>query len=101
MARPKLPEIKKLQKRVTNRYPGSRCIQDSLGEYYIEWNSQNLNDIFLLDNTNTEIEAWRQASITAKHEQHINRTHPMKKLISEEQKDLNKERITRRIRKYE
>ncbi len=67
--------------------------------YYVHWNEENLNDIFLLDNTESEIEAWRQASITAKHEQHINRTHPMKKLISEEQKNLNKERITRRIKK--
>jgi hypothetical protein len=101
MARPKLPEIDKYKKRVRKRYPGSQCVQNHDGEYYIEWNSENLNDIFLLNNTNTELEAWEQASITAKHEQHINRTHPMKKLISQEQKHLNKERITRRIRKYE
>ena len=101
MARPKLPEIDKLKKRVRKRYPGSRCVQDSYGQYYVEWNSENLNDIFLLDNALTEIKAWEQASITAKHEQHINRTHPMKKLVSEEQKHQNKERITRRIRKYE
>ena len=101
MARPKLPEIEKLQKRVRKRYPGSVCMQDSEGQYYIEWNEENLNDTFLLENTDTELLAWEQASITAKHEQHINRTHPMKKLISEEQKNQNKERITRRIRKYE
>ena len=101
MARPKLPEIEKLQKRVRKRYPGSICMQDSEGQYYIEWNQENLNDTFLLENTDTELLAWEQASITAKHEQHINRTHPMKKLISEEQKNHNKERITRRIRKYD
>ena len=101
MARPKLPEIEKVQKRVRKRYPGSICVQDSYGQYYIQWNGENLNDTFLLDNTNTELLAWKQASITAKHEQHINRTHPLKKLISEEQKHQNKERITRRIRKYE
>ena len=99
MARPKLPEIDKLKKRVRKRYPGSYCVQDSLGEYYIMWNEDNLNETFLLDNTSSEIEAWRQASITAKHEQHINRTHPLKKLMSQEQKNQNKERITRRIRK--
>jgi hypothetical protein len=99
MARPKLPEIQKFQNRVKKRYPGCYCDQDSLGEYYITWQGENLNDIFLLNNSTTELEAWKQASITAKHEQHINRTHPLKKLISQEQKHQNKERITRRIRK--
>ena len=99
MARPKLPEIDKLKKRVRKRYPGSICVQDSIGEFYIEWQSKNLNDTFLMENSSSEIEAWRQASITAKHEQHINRTHPLKKLMSQEQKNQNKERITRRIRK--
>ena len=99
MARPKLPEIEKLQKRVRKRYPGSVCVQDHFGEYYIEWQSENLNDTFLMENTSSEIEAWKQASITAKHEQHINRTHPLKKLMSQEQKNQNKERITKRIKK--
>jgi len=99
MARPKLPEIEKIQKRVRKRYPGSICVQDSIGQYYISWNEENLNDTFLLENCDTELLAWEQASITAKHEQHINRTHPMKKLISQEQKDQNKERIINRIQK--
>ena len=99
MARPKLPEIEKVQKRVRKRYPGSICVQDSIGQYYISWNEENLNDTFLLENCDTELLAWEQASITAKHEQHINRTHPMKKLISQEQKDQNKERIINRIQK--
>ena len=99
MASPKLPEIDKLKKRVRKRYPGSICVQDSAGEFYIEWQSENLNDTFLVENSSSEIEAWRQASVTAKHEQHINRTHPLKKLISQEQKNQSKERITRRIRK--
>ena len=99
MARPKLPELDKLKKRVRKRYPGSICVQDQFGDYYIEWNLENLNDTFLMENTSSEIEAWRQASITAKHEQHINRTHPLKKLMSQEQKNQNKERITKRIKK--
>ena len=99
MARPKLPELEKIQKRVRKRYPGSICVQDSIGQYYISWNEENLNDTFLLENCDTELLAWEQASITAKHEQHINRTHPMKKLISQEQKDQNKERIINRIQK--
>ena len=99
MARPKLPEIEKVQNKVRKRYPGSICVQDSIGQYYISWNEENLNDTFLLENCDTELLAWEQACITAKHEQHINRTHPMKKLISQEQKDQNKERIINRIQK--
>ena len=72
---------------------------NSIGEYYIEWQGENLNDTFLLNDCETEIDAWRQAAVTARHEQHINRTHPLKKLMSEEQKQQNKERITNRIRK--
>jgi len=99
MARPKLSNLQKLQNRVRKRYPGSICVRDSYGCYYIQWNEQNLNDTFLLENSDTELLAWEQASITAKHEQHINRTHPMKQLISQEHKDQNKERITNRIQK--
>ena len=55
MARPKLPEIEKVQKRVRKRYPGSICVRDSYGKYYIEWNEENLNDTFLLDNCDTEL----------------------------------------------
>ena len=43
MARPKLPEIEKIQNRVRKRYPGSICVRDSYGCYYIQWNEQNLN----------------------------------------------------------
>jgi hypothetical protein len=99
MPRPKLPEIEKIQNRVRKRYPGSICVQDSLGQYYIQWNEKNLNDTFLLDNTDSELLAWQQASITAKHEQHINRTHPLKQMMAEEKKQQNKERINTRIRK--
>ena len=99
MSRPKLPEIEKIQKRVRKRYPGSICVQDSFGQYYIQWNDENLNDTFLLDNTDTEISAWHQAGITAKHEQHINRTHPLKQMLSAEKKQQNKERINIRIKK--
>ena len=83
MPRPKLPEIEKIQNRVRKRYPGSICVQDSLGQYYIQWNEKNLNDTFLLDNTDSELLAWQQASITAKPEQHINRTHPLKQMMAE------------------
>jgi len=99
MGRPKLPEIVKLKNRVEKRYPGAKCVQSYLSEYYIEWDGENLNEVFLMNDCETEIDAWRQASVTAKHEQHINRTHPLKKMMAEEQKIYNKERITKRIRK--
>ena len=99
MGRPKLSEIVKLKTRVKKRYPGAITCIDPIGYYFISWNDQNLNDTFLLENTSTEIEAWRQAAVTAKHEQHINRTHPLKKMMSEEKKQQNKERITKRIKK--
>ena len=99
MGRPRLPELVKLQNRVRKRYPGAFCNTSLIGEYYIDWNGTNLNNTFLLDDCETEIEAWRQASVTAIHEQHINRTHPMKQLMDKEKKNQNKERITKRIRK--
>ena len=47
MARPKLSLLEKVQNRVRKRYPGSFCVQDSIGQYYIKWNEENLNDTFL------------------------------------------------------
>ena len=98
MGRPKLPELVKLKTRVRKRYPGAKCMQYHYG-YFISWQGENLNEIFLMNDCETEIEAWQQASITAKHEQHINRTHPLKQMLSAEKKLENKERITKRIRK--
>mgnify|MGYP003151582917 CR=1 FL=1 len=98
MGRPKLPEIVKLKNRVRKRYPGAKCIQYNCG-YFISWEGENLNEIFLMNDCETEIQAWKQASITAKHEQHINRTHPLKQMMAAEKKLENKERITKRIRK--
>tara|TARA_R110002051_G_C8571465_1_gene475862 strand:- start:257 stop:559 length:303 start_codon:yes stop_codon:yes gene_type:complete len=99
MGRPKLPELLKLKNRVRKRYPGAICAQTAQSDYYINWDGENLNEIFLMNDCETEIEAWRQASITARHEQHINRTHPLKKMMANEKKLENKERITNRIRK--
>ena len=95
IGRMKLSNIKKLQRRVRKRYPGATAVND-MG-WYIMWNGTNLNDIFLLDNSDTEEGAWEQAATIAKHEQHINRTHPLKKMWSQTAKNQNKERIATRI----
>jgi hypothetical protein len=65
--------------------------------WYVSWQEENLNNTFLLDNTETEEEAWEQAATVAKHEQHINRTHPLKSMWGSTQKNQNKERIAKRI----
>jgi len=95
MANLKLSNIEKLQRRVRKRYPGAYAVND-VG-WHIVWNGTNLNDIFLLDNSDTEEAAWEQAVTVAKHEQHINRTHPLKKMWSQTAKNQNKERIAKRI----
>jgi len=95
MANLKLSNIEKLQRRVRKRYPGAYAVND-VG-WHIVWNDINLNDIFLLDNSDTEEAAWEQAVTVAKHEQHINRTHPLKKMWSQTAKNQNKERIAKRI----
>ena len=87
--------MEKLQRRVQKRYPGAYAVND-MG-WYIVWNGININDIFLLENVDTEEAAWEQAVLVAKHEQHINRTHPLKSMWSQTAKNQNKERIATRI----
>ena len=96
MANLKLSNIEKLQRRVRKRYPGAYAV-NNMG-WHIVWDDINLNDIFLLDSLYTEEAAWEQAATVAKHEQHINRTHPLKKMWSQTAKNQNKERIAKRIR---
>jgi len=95
MANTKLSTIEKLRRRVQKRYPASKAVYDN--GWYVSWQGQNLNDTFLLDNTETEEAAWEQAALVAKHEQHINRTHPLKSMWSNTQKNQNKKRIATRI----
>lgn len=95
MANIKLSKIEKLQRRVRKRYPGAFLVNNN--GWYVCWQDTNLNDVFLMDNTETETAAWEQAALVAKHEQHINRTHPLKKMWSQTAKEQNKERIAYRI----
>ena len=84
-------------RRVHKRYPGAYATNETGCGWYICWNETNLNDIFLLENSESEYDAWEQATIVARHEQHINRTHPLKTMWSQLAKDQNKERIATRI----
>ena len=97
MSRIKLSEQDKLRNRVLKRYPGAVAAQNMCDEWFIEWQDQNLNETFLLSDCETELDAWRQAATVASHEQHFNRTHPLKQMWSETAKRQNKERIAMRI----
>lgn len=97
MAAKKLSKQEKLMRRVQKRYPGAFATNETGRGWYICWNETNLNDIFLLENSKSEYAAWEQATIVAQHEQHINRTHPLKTMWSQLAKDQNKERIATRI----
>jgi arginine/lysine/ornithine decarboxylase len=89
-------QLASLIKRVQKRYPGSIVMQIH-DEYHIMHEDESLNDIFLLPGFETEYEAWLQISQFVKMEQSINRTHPLKQMISEQKKRESQERIANRI----
>ena len=41
-------KLESIQKQVKKQYPEAMLSVSPLGQYFIEWNDQNLNDIFLL-----------------------------------------------------
>jgi hypothetical protein len=90
-------KLESIQKQVKKQYPEAMLSVSPLGQYFIEWNDQNLNDIFLLEDCDTIQEAWNNALLTVRTERNMNRTHPLKKMMSEERKHQNKERIANRI----
>lgn len=85
------------KKRVQKRYPGAVALIDHDGEYYIVHNDISLHDIFMVPGSETTDEAWRIISHFVQVEQSINRTHPLKSMISEQKKLQNRERISNRI----
>ena len=89
--------LETIQKQVKKQYPGAMLSVSPSGLYFVEWEEQNLNDVFLLDDCDTIDEAWNNALLTARTERNMNRTHPLKKMMSEERKHQNKERIANRI----
>ena len=89
--------IESLKKRVKKRYPECICMMDSAGEYYIAHRDVSLHEVFMLPSSETELEAWSIISQFVQVEQSINRTHPLKAMISEHKKLQNRERISNRI----
>ena len=89
--------IESLKKRIQKRYPGCVVMMDHAGEYYIVHNDTSLHDVFMIPGCETEDEAWRVISQFVQVEQSINRTHPLKAMISEHKKMQSKERISNRI----
>lgn len=85
------------KKHVQKRYPGAIAMIDHDGEYYIVHNDISLHDIFMVPGSETADEAWRIISQFVQVEQSINRTHPLKSMISEQKKLQNRERISNRI----
>jgi len=92
-------KLESIQKHVQKQYPGAALSVSPIGQYYVEWNDQNLNDIFLLEDCDSIEDAWNNALLTVRTERNMNRTHPLKKMMSDERKQQNKERIANRIHK--
>jgi hypothetical protein len=92
-------KLESIQKHVRTQYPGAALSVSPIGQYYVEWNDQNLNDIFLLEDCDSIEDAWNNALLTVRTVRNMNRTHPLKKMMSEERKHQNKERIANRIHK--
>lgn len=89
--------IESLKKRVQKRYPGCIAMMDYDGKYYIIHNDISMHDVFMIPSSETESEAWRIISQFVQVEQSINRTHPLKAMISEHKKMQSRERISNRI----
>ena len=85
------------KKRVQKRYPGAIAMIDHDGEYYIVHNDISLHEMFMVPGCDTEIAAWHMISQFVRVEQSINRTHPLKQMISDQKKQQNQERIANRI----
>lgn len=89
--------IQSIIKRVQTYYPGAVVSMSVSGKYFIEHDEQNLNDVFLFEDCDTIDDAWQLAWETMRINRNMNRTHPLKKMISEQKKLQNRERIANRI----
>ena len=89
--------IESLKKRVQKRYPGCVAMVDYDDAYYIVHDDVSVHDIFMIPGCETEDDAWRVISQFVQVEQSINRTHPLKAMISEHKKLQSLERIANRI----
>jgi hypothetical protein len=86
-----------LKDRIQKYYPGAFVSMSASGKYFIEYDEQNLNDVFLLEDSDTIEEAWQRTLEAMKIQRNINRTHPLKQMISEHKKRESQERIANRI----
>jgi hypothetical protein len=89
--------LQSIIKRVQTYYPGAVVSMSVSGKYFIEHDDQNLNDVFLFEDCDTIDDAWQLAWETMRINRNMNRTHPLKKMISEQKKLQNRERIANRI----
>ena len=89
--------IQSIINRVQTYYPGAVVSMSVSGKYFIEHDDQNLNDTFLFEDCDTIDDAWQLAWETMRINRNMNRTHPLKKMISEQKKLQNRERIANRI----
>lgn len=89
--------IQSIINRVQTYYPGADVSMSVSGKYFIEHDEQNLNDVFLFEDCDTIDDAWRLAWETMRINRNMNRTHPLKKMISDQKKLQNRERIANRI----
>ena len=89
--------LQSIIKRVQTYYPGAVVSMSVSGKYFIEHDDQNLNDTFLFEDCDTIDDAWQLAWETMRINRNMNRTHPLKKMISEQKKLQNRERIANRI----
>jgi hypothetical protein len=89
--------LQSIIKRVQTYYPGAVVSMSVSGKYFIEHDEQNLNDVFLFEDCDTIDDAWQLAWETMRINRNMNRTHPLKKMISEQKKLQNRERIANRI----
>ena len=89
--------LQSIIKRVQTYYPGAVVSMSVSGKYFVEHDNQNLNDIFLFEDCDTIDDAWQLAWETMRINRNMNRTHPLKKMISEQKKLQNRERIANRI----
>jgi hypothetical protein len=89
--------IQSIITRVQTYYPGAVVSMSVSGKYFIEHDDQNLNDVFLFEDCDTIDDAWMLIWETMRIQRNMNRTHPLKKMISEQKKLQNRERIANRI----
>ena len=87
-------ELLSAQKATLKIYPGAIAARDEFGKWYIYHKEQDIFEEFFFPHTDTEFDAWKCGSLTAKTMQNFNRTHPNK--LDLEVSEAKTSRIRRR-----